>query len=117
MTLERRTPLKRTGGLTRTAMKRKPTRNRSEIEFSPEIKAQADARAGFRCEAKTPVCTGTIRTHHHKLMKSHGGKGTLENCLAVCHACHVAIHRHTGLAYKMGWLIRSGPVKQSPVEP
>lgn len=105
VTLERKTPLKR------TAMRRKPTRNASKIEFSPAIKAEVDRRAGGRCEAKTHVCTGRITTHHHRQMRGQGGMGTLENCLACCHACHVEIHKDTKKSYEMGWLIRVGPEK------
>lgn len=77
-------------------------------------RAYQDARAVVRgrskgwCEIRVPrVCEGRAVEFHHKLMRSQGGPDTPENLAHACTACHMYVHRNTGWAYKVGWLIRS----------
>jgi 5-methylcytosine-specific restriction endonuclease McrA len=68
------------------------------MAFSPEVKAQALTRAGFRCECNRLACThmgrcnavlGLGRWHaHHKHAFVLGGSDTLSNCEALCIPCH-----------------------------
>lgn len=93
--------------LRRTRMKRKrPDPNRG-VEFPDEVKAQARVRAGNRCEGHcVKGCTVRIQTFHHRLRRTQGGPGTLDNCLALCRVCHSHIHDHPAESYLRGWLIR-----------
>lgn len=77
---------------------------RREVEFSSDVRAEIRARAGGCCE----VCRmSKIDHYHHKLMRSHGGKGTVANGLAVCGSCHAIIHTHPYLSYTLGYLVRA----------
>lgn len=112
MTLERRTPLKRspmkrTGAqLQRAAFKRKAKGIRATaLDFSDEVKAQVRLRAGGRCEF--PGCGGPIEHFHHRLLRKHGGPGTVLNCMGVCRISHRYIHDHPSESYANGWLIHS----------
>lgn len=74
-------------------------------EFSPHTKAAIRDRAGDKCE----VCREARIDHfHHRLMRSHGGMGTMENGLAVCYPCHSKVHLNPYVSYMRGWLVRSG---------
>lgn len=62
-------------------------------------RAQSRAKlqsAGYRCEAKTEVCTGlAVEVHHIKPIQSPDGwekRLEWENLEAVCAACHNARH-------------------------
>lgn len=87
-------------------------------EFSPRVKKEVWRRAMGWCEM--PGCTRTGSEYHHRLMRSHGGPGIVENCLLLCLHCHHYVH-HGGmttmtevggetlpLSYARGWIIRSG---------
>lgn len=74
-------------------------------EFSPKVRHLIYERAGYLCE----VCREDSIDHcHHKLMRSQGGLGTVDNGLGVCHACHHHIHLNPYWSYINGYLIRSG---------
>lgn len=110
MTLERRTPLKRTEFKRRPAKPREPKPSkpsRAGVNFTEKVKARVRLRAHGCCEAGLAGCTGAIEQFHHRLMKSQGGKGTLSNALGVCHRCHAAIHANPKWAYLHGLLVRS----------
>lgn len=85
--------------------RRKP---RIDREFPADVKADVAERAGFRCE----VCNvRPLQHYHHRLTRSAGGLGTIENCLGVCAGppdggCHARIHNNPAWAYEQGYLIR-----------
>lgn len=111
MTLQRKTPLKR------TRMKRHPRvakPGQSEIEFRGEERAAIEQRSSGRCEANTPVCTSKARVIHHRLIKKQGGRGGRANGLHCCSACHGYIHLHPTEAYDAGWMIRGVVGVDSP---
>ena len=68
-------------------------------EFPKPVKREALRRSGFECEAVGPMygwpqgkkCSASL-THgvhfDHVNPDGNGGKPTLENCAAVCPACH-----------------------------
>lgn len=68
------------------------------VAFSEQVKAQALARAGYRCECNRVGCAHygrcsavltTGRWHaHHKTAFAVGGPDTLSNCEALCIPCH-----------------------------
>ena len=63
-------------------------------------------RADGMCEALVAgVCVGTADQIHHRQMRSQGGAHSVENCGAVCHACHTYFHRNPAWAYEAGWLV------------
>ena len=103
----KRTPLQRKTPL-RNRATRRDRPGKASVEFPPHVKEAARLRSGHRCEARTgKVCTGRIDHHHHILMRSQGGVGTLDNCLCVCSPCHTYIHANPIVSYLSGWLKRS----------
>jgi hypothetical protein len=65
------------------------------------------ARSGGKCEAAAAAsCRRRGSQLHHRLMRSQGGKHTVENLLDVCATCHAHIHAHPEQAYERGWLLR-----------
>lgn len=112
MSLERRTPLKRSpmkrtdGQLARNPIKKKARGERStELDFSDEVKGQVDRRAGLRCEF--PGCSRVLTEYHHRKLRKHGGPGTVENCMGLCCAHHRYVHANPAEAYAAGWLIHA----------
>lgn len=104
----KRTPLARsTKPMKRARIKqRRPSPERG-VEFSDDVRRLVRRRAGGKCEAHcTKNCTEQIRHFHHRLMRSQGGKGTIDNCLGVCLPCHGHIHANPIESYLRGWLIR-----------
>ncbi|WP_426716499.1 HNH endonuclease signature motif containing protein [Corynebacterium auriscanis] len=69
---------------------------------------RAESDAGYpACEVMKPgVCVGAATQWHHRKLRSQGGGNEAINGLAVCHACHNAIHADPATAYKHGWLVR-----------
>ena len=130
--LERRTPLKRSGGLRRTPMKRSPAKERRTLsggqveaarerkrerrataEFSEKTKRRTSNAQGRRCA----LTGGPIECYHHRQMKSAGGRGIFENCLGLTHEAHRLIHDETDWAYRHGLLVRraADPRRVEPV--
>lgn len=109
MTLERRTPLKRSpikrtnAQLQRAAFKRRQKRKKNE--FSTKVKEQVRARAMNTCEF--PGCTKVIRHFHHRRRRSQGGSGEASNCLGLCLQHHDYIHDHPAESYENGWLLHA----------
>lgn len=75
------------------------------MAFSEEVKDQAFARSGGRCECQLQHdglhaphhggrCPNTFTRHggqweaHHRVSVSAGGADTLSNCLVLCISCH-----------------------------
>lgn len=118
--LERRTPLKRTAmknrgePLTRTAMKPRPRQKgigkmvrgevEAPVEFTDKVKAVIRARSSGTCEF--PSCSEPGALFHHRERRPHG-KGTVDNGLHLCNACHVWIHANVADALEAGLLLRS----------
>jgi hypothetical protein len=94
-------------------MKRSPmrqqaaNRKKSLVEFGEDVRSTVRRRAFGRCEVKAPGCRDGIHHYHHRLLRSHGGSGTLENCLGVCGPCHATIHANPDWAYRHGLLVRA----------
>lgn len=79
-------------------------------EFSQKTREEMRERAGNCCE----ICRlRPIGCFHHRLLRSQGGFGTLENGMALCSgpgSCHEWIHNNTGESYELGYLIEMQPV-------
>ena len=95
---------------TRKPMKRTPSKgrtpsNRSKIPKT--VRAKVVARSGGKCEA---ACSDSCQEKgghlHHKLMRSQGGKHTVDNLIDVCLACHGHIHAQPKWSYEHGFLVR-----------
>jgi len=101
--LRRKTPLRAKSSITRTAMKVKPRR-----PMRPEFR-QAVIKRDTSCRAEAlwrdVPCSGAAHIHH-VLMRSQGGKDTLEDCILVCSAHHEAIHANPERSYSLGLLRR-----------
>lgn len=61
---------------------------------------------GPLCEVNAPGCEWRVSHWHHRKMRSQGGGHDVVNGLAVCGACHRAIHAAPKAAYAAGWLVR-----------
>lgn len=116
MTLQRKTPLRRTP-MRRAKTTAKPKR---PLDTGPSqaMKDALWARADGRCE----VCGTPIRgdfSRHHRLPRGRGGINCLSNLLLLCgHAtspdgCHATIESQRTVAYGFGWLVRTG---QAPAD-
>lgn len=98
--LERRKPLKRTGGLKRTDMKRgtselqrrtrirqESTKHRAARADHPQIREAVFKRDGYRCQLATVPGTGECfggLTPHHKHKEGQGGPYTMANLVTLC---------------------------------
>jgi len=93
--LSRKTPMKR-------------NRPKSDSQFHPAARAEIERRSNRQCEVGTKFCTIKGEHIHHRLRRSQGGGGTVQNGLMCCRACHDWIHANPAIAYEKGWLLRSG---------
>lgn len=60
----------------------------SRQEFPKAVKVAAFKRSGGRCEACTAeLFPGNVQ-YDHVIADGLGGEPTLENCAAICRACH-----------------------------
>lgn len=67
--------------------KRKGTR--AHTELMKALRVAVFSRDQWKCRA----CQHRYAIHlHHLLYKSHGGKDTTMNCVALCKECHQEIH-------------------------
>lgn len=67
---------------------------RSHSRIPKKLRQRVLARDGHRCR----VCRGTRYVEvHHRHKQSEGGAHTLENCMTLCRACHVNLHREEEL--------------------
>lgn len=102
--LARKTPLKSSGGLKRSAMRKKPRR---KGKLPAEAYRLVMGRQGGMCEAGSPDCSGHAEEWHHRQFRSRGGDDTPENGLAVCYNCHRWIEHHIAEATENGWAVHS----------
>ena len=97
----------------------KPKRPRQDPPELRDAKQAVRRRSGGRCEAGTEVCTEQVEHVHHRKMRSAGGSHSVDNLLALCHACHDWIHANPEESYARGWLLHSwqieGPLSSSYV--
>lgn len=102
--LRRKTPLKPSsaGANLRPAPLKQSTGSRSDFPYS--VKNAVRKRSGGWCEY--PGCTRHAHHFHHRLMRSQGGKGTVENCAHLCIQCHTFVHANPAKSYELGLLIR-----------
>lgn len=112
--LKRTTPLKAKTGLRpkkpstagnhlrRTEVK--PRERRQKSDFTPGVKDAVRKRSGGWCEF--PGCDRRAEHFHHRLMRSHGGPGTVENCAHLCSHHHHHVHHNVAESYASGMLIR-----------
>lgn len=115
--VKRSQPLRRKTPMTRTRFeRRKPAKKRGPrgdatgpgTEWA-DVRLQAAARAGWRCERCGAGLHGEFAGHHRKL-RSQGGPDTIVNAVALCHDCHTlapeAVHRQVAQARADGWIVR-----------
>lgn len=100
----KRSPLKRTSSLKRTAFK--PKRNSKKESDWAKARRHAMDRSSGRCHASIPAaaCSGHAEHVHHIKRRSQGGNNELSNLLVCCFACHEWIHRNPEEATKKGFL-------------
>jgi 5-methylcytosine-specific restriction endonuclease McrA len=96
----KRTPLKRTGSLKRTAFKPK---KKYDGEWQAARKSVLTRSYG-RCEARWDGCRMYAEHVHHIKRRSQGGGNEPSNLLACCFSCHESIHRNPAKASEKGHL-------------
>lgn len=103
--LRRKTPLKpSTAG---AHLKRAPIERHSSStsDFAFAVKGKVRKRSGGWCEF--PGCTRHAQHFHHRLMRSQGGAGSVDNCAHLCTGCHSYVHANPRRAYELGLLVPS----------
>jgi len=105
--LKRRTPLSPGAPLRRqTSLSRGTSLRRRARGVARDLYEQVLARDGG-CIARGLVpqvsCMGRIDPHH-RLMRSQGGKDSLDNLISVCRAHHDWIHAHPARSYDLDLL-------------
>jgi hypothetical protein len=111
--LERLLERRQVDGRTTTGPKSKAAiaKRKPDSRRLVQAKAEVRRRSHGRCEARSgPWCTGGMEHAHHKRRRSQGGQDAPENLLAVCGACHDAIHRDVERSFLHGWLLHAAPV-------
>jgi len=98
----KRSPIKR-----KTPLKRTPIKRKTGTAMPKAVVDAVKTRANGVCEAKTSQCVGRVDHLHHRVLRSQGGKHTVENLLAVCMSCHSFIHHHPQLSVENGWIVKS----------
>lgn len=63
-------------------------------------------QAAYRCQAKTPRCSGQLDQVHHRKGRDGELLTNPEYLLGVCEPCHSYIHSHPSESYERGWMIR-----------
>lgn len=81
-----------------------PRAKRQKSDFTPGVKKAVRARSGGWCEF--PGCDRSADHFHHRLMRSHGGPGTVENCAHLCQHHHDHVHANPAESYRNGMLVR-----------
>jgi hypothetical protein len=90
----------------RTPLKRRSSKENARLRRYEKARANVAERSGFRCEARTPKCVGTLHQVHHR----KGRDGDLVDdetlLLGVCIFCHSYIHENPAISYQQGWLVK-----------
>ena len=76
----------------RTPIKKVSDKKRSQLKDEKAVHAKVIERSQGLCERCG--CAPDFRglSVHHKVFRSHGGKSTLENQVALCGRCHSKEH-------------------------
>lgn len=101
--LSRRTPLRSTGGLSRTSglkpVSRKQVRRNARWA---KVRVQALVRDRGLCQR----CGAEATDVHHRQGRVGDRMFRLDLLVSVCRACHDWIELNRQLAYAQGWLVR-----------
>lgn len=113
MTLERKTPLRRTPFRKITPEQRRawnegpsPKRVKSSSNGNGHthgVRKIIKRRSKGICERCWDAPAGQF---HHRRMRSQGGKDTELNLVHLCAICHHWIHHNVQDAYDSGWLVK-----------
>lgn len=90
--------------MTRTPLKRIGKRGRARAKAWKLASIEAMEMAGGWCVVREAGCQNFASEGHHILPRSRGGRDTVENCLSVCHPCHMRIHANPAWAKEKGYL-------------
>jgi hypothetical protein len=103
--LERKTPLRSTGNLERhTPLKPRSKKQEAKYRIRRPLVAEllAERPVCERCQAARSTDV------HEPRMRSRGADITdPEQCVCLCHDCHMWVHANPALATAEGWLIPS----------
>jgi hypothetical protein len=108
----KRTPLQRHTPIRRVSPRRRALLGERAALRLRVLLARPVCEAGARLEAALPGhrCERDATDVHEPLTRARGGSIVDEaNSLAVCRACHDAIHRHPTLATALGLLVSAYP--------
>lgn len=108
----KRSPLKRTSSLKRSAFK--PKRNSKKESDWRKARRNAIDGANGLCTARVAnSCSGHADHVHHIKRRSQGGTNDLVNLLVCCFACHEWIHRNPEAANLKGYLFLNKGLTQT----
>ncbi len=108
----RRTPLRRTGRLKRTRMRRSSGKAKGLRLSRADWRARVEElkiRAGGRCE--NPECRkpGWFHDPHHVRKRSQGGSDELSNLAYLCRRCHERTDLPKGHPLRLTVIVVPGP--------
>ncbi len=89
----------------RTSLRRISTKQRAKQRAWAEVVKERMAMVNGWCEIHVAgVCKGRATDGHHIKSRARGGKNEMSNCLCLCNACHMKIHREPIWAAAWGFI-------------
>ena len=76
-------------------------------DFSPYTRQEIIRRSASMCEM--PGCSHRGEVFHHRLRRSQGGMGTVDNGLHLCNLHHLFVHANAAESFEQGWLLHAPP--------
>ena len=106
MTLERKTPMKRTAmKTTRLPLPRVGKKSRADRAVLSITTREVATRSQGWCEFTIPgICKRRASHMHHRKSRRYGDHSPA-NLVHICHACHDYAHAHPVRSYTNGWLV------------
>lgn len=111
--IKRKSPMKRSGEMTRSVIKKKRATTRAKKDTGPsqDVRNLVIARASGRCERCGSASGWIGHQVHHRKPRGLGGSSSPDinlpsNLLLLCAGCHEEIERlDREVAYGKGWLV------------
>jgi 5-methylcytosine-specific restriction endonuclease McrA len=106
VSLDRRSPMKRTGRIKARREAPRRTADRADGHGQPweEVRVAIFARSGGRCEVcRTDLNNSGMDAHHRRRRRI--GPDCSCNALALCPSCHREVHAHPAAARAVGHIV------------
>lgn len=102
----KRSPLRRSTGLRRIALRRRPPRRKPNGYTRAEALRRDQGCVLALYEPSHGECWGALEVHHRK-RRSQGGTDELDNLVTLCTAGHMWVHAHPAVSFALGLLLHS----------